>query len=556
MNALSMDAPNRYNLADIWEAVAARVPDRVAVVCEDRELTYGQLEERSTRLAHALADRGVGAGDHVGVYLTNGLEYFEALLAAFKIRAVPININYRYVAAELEYLFRDSQIVALITNRQFVDRAAEVVPSIPAIGSVLVVEGSADEADGTSAELPDRFEDYEAALAAASTASDFAERSGDDHYVIYTGGTTGMPKGVVWRQEDAFFACIGGGDPMRLSGPVDEPAQMVDRIIDFDFVAFPLAPMMHAAAQWTSLSWLFCGGRVVMNPGSFDALATWKAVERHRVSTLIVVGDAMVRPLVDAWDAHGPFDTSSLFAVGSGGAPLTPSLKDRLMEILPTSMVTDGFGSSETGAQGAQRLQPGESSQGATRFVPMGESTAVLSDDLQVVVPGSGVIGKVALTGRIPLGYYNDEAKSAATFVEVDGRRWVLTGDIATVDEDGTIQLLGRGSQVINSGGEKIYPEEVEAALKAAPGVYDAVVVGVPDDRFGQRVCAVVQPNEGADLSLEALVAFCRDHVAGYKVPRELVVVDTVVRSPVGKADYPWASRTALSALGLDSSPG
>ena len=537
--------PQCYNFADIWEAIA----ERIAVVCEGRELTYASLEERSNRLANALLERGVVPGDHVGVYLMNGPEYFEAMLAAFKIRAVPININYRYVQSELEYLFADSQIKALIAHRQFSDRIVEVAPSVPAIATVLLVD------DGSGVDLPAQFEDYDNAIASAAAERSFAdvvgERSGEDRYVIYTGGTTGMPKGVVWRQEDAFFACIGGGDPMRMSGAVDHPSQLVDRIIDFDFVAFPLAPMMHAAAQWTSLSWLFCGGKVVMNPGSFDALATWQTVERERVSTLIVVGDAMVRPLIDAWDEHGPFDTSSLFAVGSGGAPLTASLKDRLMELLPTSMVTDGFGSSETGAQGSQRLQPGERSGGSTRFVPMGDTTVVLGDDLRPVVPGSGDVGRVALTGRIPLGYYNDPVKSAATFVESEGKRWVLTGDMATVDAEGTIVLLGRGSQVINTGGEKVYPEEVEAALKAHPSVYDAVVAGVPDERFGQRVCAIVRATDGFEVSLDELATHCREALAGYKIPRELVVVDEVVRSPVGKPDYRWARTTAMEALGL-----
>lgn len=544
----------RYNLADIWEAIADRVPDRVGVVCEGRRITYAELEERSNRLANALLARGVGVGDHIGVYLVNGPEYFEAMLAAFKIRAVPININYRYVAAELEYLFSDSGISALVAHRQFGERVDAAVAAVGSVDVILSVD------DGSGVPLPAGAVDYAEALAAASPGRDHAatvgERSGDDRYVIYTGGTTGMPKGVVWRQEDAFFACIGGGDPMRMSGPVEAPAELLDRIIDFDFVAFPLAPMMHAAAQWTSLSWLFCGARVVMHPGSFDALATWKAIEAEKVSTLIVVGDAMVRPLVDAWDAHGPFDTSSLFAVGSGGAPLTPALKDRLMEILPTAMVTDGFGSSETGAQGSQRLQPGERTGGATRFVPMGEETAVLDDGLARVEPGSGVIGRVALTGRIPLGYHNDERKTADTFVEADGRRWVLTGDMATVDEEGTIVLLGRGSQVINTGGEKVYPEEVEAALKSHPDVYDAVVTSVPDERFGQRVCAVVSPVDGRQVTLDDLVAHCRAEIAGYKVPRELVVVDEVVRSPVGKADYRWARSTAYESLGIAEPAG
>lgn len=272
------------------------------------------------------------------------------------------------------------------------------------------------------------------------------------------------------------------------------------------------------------------------------------------MSILIVVGDAMVRPLVDAWDSHGPFEVSSLFAIGSGGAPLTPSLKTRLMELLPSVLVTDGFGSSETGAQGAQRLSPGDDVGGATRFVPTASDTAVLDEDNRAVEPGSATVGRVALTGRIPLGYHNAPEKTAENFVEVDGARWVITGDMATVEVDGTIQLLGRGNQVINTGGEKVFPEEVEAALMSHPDVYDAVVVGIDDDRFGQRVCAVCQPRPDRTLSLDELADHCRASIAGYKVPRELVIVDTVVRSPVGKPDYRWARAAAAGAVGGASS--
>lgn len=533
-----------FNFADVWEAVSDTVGDRVAVVCRDRSVTYAELESRSNRLAHVLQRLGVTEGDHVGVHLMNCIEYFEAMFACFKIRAVPININYRYVSAELDHLIADSQAVALISHRNLSDRLAGLA-SLAGLPILTVAPPLPD------LELPDPIPgalDYELECAKESEVRDFAPRSDADRYVIYTGGTTGLPKGVVWTQQDAFFACIGGGDPMRLSGPVEAPAELLDRVIDFPFVSFPLAPMMHAAAQWTSLSWLFCGAQVVMNPGSFDALETWKAIEREKVSTLIVVGDAMVRPLVDAWDTHGPFDTSSMFALGSGGAPLTVSLKDRLAEILPHVMVTDGFGSSETGAQGSQRINPGENSGGSTRFVALTDSTMVLDENLNPVEPGSGVEGRVALRGRIPLGYFNDPEKSAATFVTVGDARWVLTGDIATVEADGTILLLGRGSQTINTGGEKVFPEEVEAAAKAHPAVYDAVVVGVPDDRFGQRVCAVVQLVEGSQLTLEDLGEHCRATLAGYKVPRELVMVDLLVRSPVGKPDYRWALETALAA--------
>jgi len=519
-----------WNLADIWEAVVDRVGEREALVCGERRLTYAQLEERANRLANAMAAAGIGPGDHVGCYLTNGPEYIETMFAAFKLRAVPININYRYVAEELRYLFDDSGIVALVHDAAFADRVAEARQDRPPLKLSLSVGG-----------------DYEDVIAAASADRPVVERSGDDLYLIYTGGTTGMPKGVVWRQEDAFFACIGGGDPMRLNGPVTTPDEVLERIIDFDFCALPLAPLMHAAAQWTSISWWFAGARVVFMPGSFDPAAVWRTIGAEKVSTLIIVGDAMARPLVDEWDRSGPYDVSSMFALGSGGAPLSSSLRDRLREILPDTMVTDGFGSSETGAQGSQRLEPGSDPAGVTRFTRLGEGTTVLADDHTEVRPGSGVVGRVALSGRIPLGYHNAPEATAATFVEVDGVRWVVTGDAATVEADGSITLLGRGSVSINTGGEKVFPEEVEGALKSHPAVYDAVVVGIPDDRFGQRVAAVVSFRPGMAADLDDLAAHCRTHIAGYKVPRTLVVVDEVVRSPVGKADYRWAASTATA---------
>lgn len=541
-----------YNLADVWEAVSDRVPERVAVISEGREVTYGELEERSNRLAHALYERGVRAGDHIGAYLVNGIEYFEVMLAAYKLRAVPVNINYRYVKTELEYLFNNSDAVAVVANEEFVERLVETAGAIPKVHTVLIVR------EGDSAgDLPEGFVDYEEAIAGASADRDFIElvgpRTNDDEYVIYTGGTTGMPKGVVWRHEDIFFAGIGGGDPMRLNGFVSSPAELIDRIIDFEMLTLPLAPMMHAAAQWTSLSWLFCGGKVAMVPGSFDPLKTWQMIETHKVGLVIIVGDAMAKPLIDAWDEHGPFDISSMYAVGSGGAPLNPVYKKRLFEIAPNAMITDGFGSSETGAQGSHRIFPGDETDGKTRFSPMDAGTKVLSDDGREVEAGSGVVGKVALTGHIPLRYYNDEAKTAETFVEVDGTRWVVTGDMATVEADGVITLLGRGNQVINTGGEKVYPEEVESVLRTHPDVFDAVVTGVADERFGQCVCAVVAVVDGAEVTLEGLREYARSELAGYKLPRELVLVDQVVRSPVGKADYVWASTTASAALGSRS---
>ena len=533
-----MTEPKTFNLADLWEAVAERIPDRVAITCAGRDVTYRELDERASALAAVLERHGVGADDHVGVYLMNGPEYVETMLAAFKIRAVPINVNYRYVSDELRYLFDDAGLCALVAHRGFASRVAEVA------GSRLRVHLSVDD-DGTA--VPNGSLDYEDAVASArGTGGPWPPRSNDDRYIIYTGGTTGMPKGVVWRHEDAFFACIGGGDPMRLGTPVERPAELLERIIDFDFTAFPLAPMMHAAAQWTSLSWLLCGARVVLHPGSFDAKLVWETVQRERVSSMIIVGDAMARPLVDEWARSGPYDVSSMYAVGSGGAPLSSVLRDRLHDALPNAMITDGFGSSETGAQGSQRIQPGERVDGVSRFVRLGEGTTVLADDLTEVEPGSGTVGRVALTGRIPLGYHNDPVKTAESFVDVGGRRWVLTGDAATVEADGSITLFGRGSQAINTGGEKVHPEEVEGVLKGHEGVYDALVVGVPDVRFGECVCAVVQPvSQDSAPTLEELAGHCRASLAGYKVPRRLVIVDEIQRSPVGKPDYRWASAVA-----------
>jgi 3-oxocholest-4-en-26-oate---CoA ligase len=542
-------APASFNMADVWEMAADAVPEREALVVGDQRLSYGQLEDRANRLAQHLTAQGLGPGDHVALYLENCTEYLEAMLAAWKLRAVPINVNHRYVADELRYLLDNSDSVGVITQPSLAATVAAVVPDVPAVRFTLVTG-----------------DDYEAALAVASGERPVVPgRGDDDHYVIYTGGTTGMPKGVVWRHADAFYSCIGGGDPMRLHGPVERPGQLPDRIGESQICYLPLAPMMHAAAQWTSFSWLFAGSKVVLMPGSLDGDAVWRAVAAEKVNLLTVVGDAVARPVLDAWDraaaAGAPYDASSLFSVSNGGAPMSPATRERIFATLPHVMVTDGFGSSEAGTQGAMRVAAGEGSAAAStggaapslvRFDQPAKPTIVVdAADPRgpEVVPGSGVAGQVLAGGRLPLGYHNDPEKTAATFVERDGERWLVTGDVARVGADGAIELLGRGSVSINTGGEKVHPEEVESTLKAHPDVYDCLVVGVPDERWGSAVTAVVQPAPGADPTLEGLAAHCKASLASYKAPKHLVVVDTIVRSPSGKADYRWAKETAEKSV-------
>ncbi len=543
--------PRTFNFADIWEAVAPQVEDRTALVCGEQRRTYGELIRRINRLARHLQVSGLGPGDRIGIFLRNGTEYIETMLAAFTIRAVPVNVNYRYVADELHHLLTDSEASGLVYHRTLEPAVGGVLGRLPTMRALLVVDDGLgpDQAQGSA---PVDARDFEAALAAESDHRlDVPGRTGADHYLMYTGGTTGLPKGVLWRQEDAFFGCIGGGDPMRLKGPVSEPTEIPERIVD-GFSFLPVAPLMHAAAQWTTLSWLFAGGKTTLMAGALDPAAVWQAVQDEAVNSLTVVGDAVGRPLVAAWEAEPDrWDTSSLFSISNGGAPMSPTLKARLAQLFPGQVITDGFGSSEAGVQGAQRLEAGGSGNGLARFTAA-PGTEVFDDDLRPVDPGSGVVGRVANTGRLPIGYLNDLAKTAATFVEIDGRRYCFTGDMATVEPDGTIQLMGRGSGCINTGGEKVFPEEVEAALVAHPAVLDVLVVGVPDERWGHAVVAVVQPVAGlAAPTLQDLKSHLSGTLARYKLPKHLVLVDEVIRSPAGKADYRWAKRTATSSLGL-----
>lgn len=526
----------QLNVADLFESVADAVPEREALVCGAQRRTFSELDQRANRLAHYLAGRGVKAGSHVGLYLYNCAEYIEAMLAAFKIRAVPINVNFRYVERELRYLIDNADLVALIYHRQLGPRVASVAGDFPLLRTLLTVS---DDSDAT--EVPGAV-DYEVALEGSPPGRDFPPRSAGDLFIIYTGGTTGMPKGVMWRHEDLFFAGMLGGNPG--GAPVQSPEELAELARSkppLSMMAVP--PLIHGAAQLASFIAFFQGAKIVLVP-RFDPAAIWRAVEAERVNTMSIVGDAMARPLAEALLEPGAdFDTSSLLVLSSAGAVFSEAVKAELRQKLPHLVMIDAFGASETGSQGMDTgVEPGGGP--GLRF-KMNENTAVLDDELRPVPPGSGVVGRLALRRRIPLGYYKDAEKTAQTFVEVDGERWVLPGDLARVEADGTVTVFGRGSMCINSGGEKIFPEEVEAALKSHPAVFDAIVVGVPDERWGERVAAVVQPRPGFKPTLKELDAHCRAQIAGYKVPRELHLVAEITRLPSGKPDYPWAKAVA-----------
>ncbi len=529
-----------FNLADIFELVAGAVPDREAVVSGPTRRTYADLDERTTRLADALAnDRGVGPGDHVALDLHNCCEYVEMMLACFKLRAVPINVNYRYVAAELGSLFADAGVVGVVCDPH--------------------TEADVRAAAGGAWVLPTGPE-YEQLVVSGSPARVFEPRSPDDHYILYTGGTTGMPRGVVWRQEDIFFTALGSGNPggPPIARPEDvvtiAPVNTAQRVAPFlapddpgpdEFVALSLGPMMHASGQWLALGTLLGGGKTVMyDEPHLDMTKVLDLVERERVVMLSLVGDAGARPLVAALDDHpGRWDTSSLRLLGSGGSILSGDMRERLLESLPSVLaISEAVGSSEAPVQAIALARRDEPTIPSLAFQARPGVTLVVDDDLRPVVAGSGQSGWLAAGGRVPIGYHNDPVKSAATFVTIDGARYSLPGDRAEVEADGTIRLLGRGALCINTGGEKVYPEEVEAVLKAHPDIADAVVVGVPDPQWGQRVSAVIEPVDTAAPSLAAVQAHCRTSLAGYKVPRSLAVVDAIERSPAGKADYRWAA--------------
>ncbi|WP_205874985.1 acyl-CoA synthetase [Mycobacterium camsae] len=522
------------NIADLAEHAIDAVPDRVALICGDEQLTYAQLEEKANRFAHYLMEQGVREGDKVGLYCRNRIEIVIAMLGIVKAGAILVNVNFRYVEGELRYLFDNSDMVALVHERQYSDRVANVLPDTPNVKTVLVVE------DGSDLEYQ-RYGGVEfyAAIADSSPERDFGDRTEDAIYLLYTGGTTGFPKGVMWRHEDIYRVLLGGTDFATGEFVKDEYDLAKAAAANPPMVRYPIPPMIHGATQSATWMSIFSGQTTVLAP-EFNAEQVWETIHRHKVNLLFFTGDAMARPLLDALQKDNDYDLSSLFLLASTAALFSPSIKEKFLELLPNRVITDSIGSSETGFGGTSIVAKDAPHSGGPR-VTIDHRTVVLDEEGNEVKPGSGVRGFIAKKGNIPVGYYKDEKKTAETFKTINGVRYAIPGDYAMVEEDGTVTMLGRGSVSINSGGEKIYPEEVEAALKGHPDVFDALVVGVPDPRYGQHVAAVVQAREGARPSLAELDCFVRSEIAGYKVPRSLWFVDEVKRSPAGKPDYRWA---------------
>jgi len=519
-----------FQLGEVFEIVADAVPDRPALITEDVQMTYAELDDRATRLANHLVSLGVERGDRVAIHAANCPEWVEAFYACAKLGAPAVNVNQRYVAEELRYLYNDADCKVAVVGADYAPNLDAIAGDLPSLEHRLVIG-----------------DDYEAALAAASAERNFVGRTDDDLYLLYTGGTTGMPKGVMWRHEDILFAALNA---IRFDLPADSPDQFGTEAADNPnpLRLMALGPMMHGGGQWVMGNAHVAGGTFVLYTGArFDPEAVLDLAAASRANTLGTIGDAMVRPLAEALARpdRPERDLSQLVSLGNGGAPLSAKVREQFSAAMPDVLIRDSYGGSETGSAGSRF--DGKEGYASPRFEARPDTT-VLNEDGQPCAVGE--VGTLARTGHIPLGYWRDPVKTAATFIEVDGTRWVLSGDFARIEEDGTITLLGRGSVCINTGGEKVYPEEVEAALKHHPAVADVAVVGIPHERWGEQVTALVQLRDGHGATADELRDAARERVADYKVPKEVVTVDAVMRTPVGKVDYVWARDHATEVLG------
>ncbi|QWF20730.1 acyl-CoA synthetase [Nocardioides sp. LMS-CY] len=545
--------PHGFNLSTVFSTVAAAVPDQEVLVWRDRRPTYAETDARASGLARLLVERGLGchterdrlAGhesgqDHLGIYLHNGNEYLEAMVGSYRARVAPFNVNYRYVEEELVYLLTDARTRALVYHAEFAPRLAAIRDQLPDLDLLIQV---ADESG--HALLPGAV-DYEEALRTPEPVAGMPEPDGDDLYVLYTGGTTGMPKGVLWRNDDIYVSSMGG-TPFGTTEPFASYDAIAQHARDAGGTMrlLMIPPFMHGAAQWSTFHTITSGGTIVLPdevrrlvPG--DALAI---AARERVVSIPVVGDAVALPLIEEVE-RGGHDLSGLAAFNNGGAPLTPGVRDRILEALPHILVMDAAGASETGLQMSSLSLKGMEA-GTATFDPV--PTTVVVDDLFTRVLGAGEgEGWLAQRGRVPLGYLGDGPKTGRTFPVIDGERFSIPGDRAVVDDEGRIVLLGRDGVTINSGGEKIFVEEVERALAAHPAVRDVVVVGRPSERWGSEAVAVIQLEDDATATDAELLAEAERHIARYKVPKAIIRVSSVQRSPSGKADYRWAKAQAV----------
>jgi 3-oxocholest-4-en-26-oate---CoA ligase len=543
-----------FSLGRVIETVAAAVPEREALVWGERRLLYRDLRDRTRRLASFLHSRGLGAHgersalaghesaqDHLGLYLYNSNEYVEGMIGSYLARVAPFNVNYRYVEEELQYLLNDANARALVYHASFAPTLAHLLPELPHLEVLVQV------ADDSDHDLLPGAVDYDEALASSPPELPPVDPSPDDLYIVYTGGTTGMPKGVLWRQHDIFRAAMGG----RTYGTwelVESYEHLTKRLLPTaDIRVMSIPPLMHAAAQWACFYYMTMGATIVFpsNTRSLDPVDVWRTVERERVIGISVVGDAMARPVVEELE-RGHYDAKSLMAFGSGGATLSVGIKQRLLACLPNILITDVAGASETGVQMGVEASPGSVSTGTFR---PGPGTLVVSADLaRVLEPGDEEVGWLAQRGAVPLGYLGDPEKTRRTFPVIDGERYSIPGDRARALADGTIELLGRDSVTINSGGEKIFAEEVEKAIIGHPAVADVVVAGRPSERWGQEVVAIVQLAPGHQVTAQDLLDEAGKHLARYKLPKAIAFLPHIVRSPAGKADYRWARERAIEA--------
>lgn len=543
------ETATRFNLSTVFDTVARSVPDREVLVRGEQRWRYAEVNARIDGVAHYLAARGLGCctprgeldghesgQSHVGLYLRNGNEYFEAMVGSYRARAAPFNVNYRYVAEELLHLFGDARTRALVYHAEFAPRVAEIRDRLPELEVLIQV------ADGSGNELLPGAVDYGTVVTTAAPEHPLPEPDGDDLYLLYTGGTTGMPKGVLWRQHDIFLAAMGGR-PFGSEEPFTTYAEVGEAALSGDGITLLMtAPFMHGAAQWSAFHIVSGGGKIVLpdDASGLDWADILRTAEREQVTSVPVVGDAMARPLIDELDS-GQYDLSALAAVTNGGAPLTPTVRTRLLEALPHVLLLDAVGSSETGIQMNHVSAAGSEADTAV-FTPDADTT-VLDEALERELDGGEDRGWLASRGLVPLGYLGDGPKTARTFPVVAGRRYSVPGDRATRLADGRIQLLGRDGITINSGGEKIFAEEVERAMAAHGQVRDVVVVGRPSERWGSEPVAIVQVAAASAVTDEELLAECARHVARYKVPKEILRRREILRSPSGKAEYQWARR-------------